>query len=152
MRVQRRAVIGGRRPVIANSAADEEEVELESICARLNKIIEHSDRIDRRLAEIEQKEGKNVPKHTVIDSKPSVIPSERPRRKIPPRQAAWSVLERAPPAPQPKPKPAPASSKLITIADLYELILDLKEEVGRMSASQREIKEEVAKLKTALKR
>jgi hypothetical protein len=130
-------------------------VQLEEICSRLNKIIERSNGIDRRLSQIEEKGKKGHQERArteVSSSRPSRRPPSAPPADVPSRSLVLEELSQTHESNtfSEVPRPAPRA-KTLTLSDLYGLILDLKEEVSQVVETQREIKLEIQKLKNVRK-
>ena len=161
-RAKRSTTPGRRRP---RDEPDENDagVELDEICARLNRIIDRSNRIDLQLSEIERVKGtsklqsptritptKYSPVRSInqMNSLPeaplSLIDQDplqgTPTKSSPQRINQSSTLQIGSPKVQ---RPNPPPKKEITLEMVYEELVALRQEVAAIAATQQEMKREL---------
>jgi hypothetical protein len=137
--------------------ASDDEAQLEEICARLNSIIERSNGIDKRLSQIERrgKKGKVENLNLTGSSKNQRVTLVQPpsTSKFTATESlvledpsfkddSGTLLEVSSP-----PTRSPRKSKDVTLRNVYDLVLGLREEVARISQMQEHLNAEIGKLK-----
>ena len=153
---RKRATTPGRRRPRDESDENDAGVDLDEICARLNRIIDRSNRIDLQLSEIERVKGTSKLQSPTrkTPTKYSPVRSINQMNSLP--EAPLSLIDQDPlqdtkSSPQrpstlssPKvPRPNPPARKEVTLEMVYEELVALRQEVAAIAATQQEMKREL---------